>query len=128
MSKQMPGERSQRQLRVAEQIRHVLVEVLQREHLHDEDLLDAASKVTISEVRISPDLKNATAFAMPLLDADIQTLIPALNKAAGYFQKEIGNKLTLKFTPRIKFVYDKSIGEADKIEQLLRKIHEENNS
>lgn len=127
MSKQIPGERSQRQLRVAEQIRHVLVEILQRGHLHDEDLLDVASKLTISEVRISPDLKNATAFAMPLLDASIESVIPALNRASGYFQKEIGQKLTLKFTPRLRFVYDKSVGEADKIEQLLRKIHEENN-
>lgn len=123
-SKPSSQERSQRQLRVGEQLKQAIVEVLQRGKFHDEELMDVET-VTISEVRVSPDLKNATAFAMSLGGMNMDTIIPALNNNAHYFQKEMGKKLNLKYTPRLRFVYDETFGEADRIETLLRKIEQE---
>tara|TARA_Y100001001_G_scaffold123796_1_gene122177 strand:- start:136 stop:561 length:426 start_codon:yes stop_codon:yes gene_type:complete len=130
-------ERSQRQLRVAEQIRHVLTEVLQRGKFFDEALMDAAH-ITVAEVRISPDLKKATAYALPGASRNTnepmskqeaedshKELVKALNKAHGYFQKEIAHQLNLKFTPRVHFVHDKAFNEAGRIEHLIQKIHHE---
>lgn len=136
--KQVSGaDRSQRQLRVAEQIRHVLTEVLQRGKFFDEALMDA-THITIAEVRISPDLKKATAYVLPganrhlaedlskeEADASHKELLKALNKAHGYFQKEIAHQLNLKFTPRVHFVHDEAFGEAGRIEHLIQKIHHE---
>lgn len=122
--KQGSQERSQRQLRVAEQVRHAIVEVLQQGKFHDEDLLEA-SNISVSEVRISPDLKNATAFVISLGGKDMDVYLPALNRAAKYFQHEVGQKVHLKFTPRIKFVMDETFDEASKIDNILHKIYEE---
>lgn len=123
-NKSNPLERSQRQLRVGEQLRHAIIETLQRGKFHDQVLLDA-QEITVTEVRVSPDLKNATAFAMSLGGKDMDQILPALNNNAHYFQKEISQKLTLKFTPRITFKYDETYGEATRIENLLRKIEQE---
>ena len=117
---QHPDGPSQRQLRVGEQVRHAIVEVLQRGKFDDAALLDAGHSVTVSEVRVSPDLKNATAYVLTLGGANMEAVLPALNEAAFYFQKEIGRKLQLKFTPRIKFVRDDSFDEAQKINALLK--------
>lgn len=117
-------ERSQRQLRVAEQIKHVLVEVLQRGKFHDEDLLDA-QYLSISEVRISPDLKNATAFVFSLGGEKMDIYLPALNRIAKQLQHEIGQKLPLKFTPKLRFVGDQSFDEVSKIDDILSKIERE---
>ena len=116
---------SQRQLRVGEQIRHMIVETLQRGHFQDEVLIDHASSVTVSEVRISPDLKNATAYVITLGGKDMDIVLPALNEAAYYFQKEINHSSNLKFTPRISFRYDDSFDEAQRIEELLDKIQDD---
>ena len=113
---------SQRQLRVGEQLRHAIVETLQRGKFNDILLLDAAHNITVTEVRSSPDLKNATAFVMSLGGSNMTELLPALNDAAPYFQKEINRKLTLKFTPRISFVKDKSFDEAQKIDNILKNL------
>ncbi len=111
---------SQRQLRVGEQVRHAIVEVLQRGKFDDIALIDASHDVTVSEVRVSPDLKNGTAYVMTLGGAHMDAVLPALNEAAFYFQKEIGRRLQLKFTPRLKFVRDTSFDEAQKINALLK--------
>ena len=90
---------SQRQLRVGEQIKHIIVETLQRGHFHEEVLLDAAANVTVTEVRPSPDLRNATAYVISLGGIDMDHILPALNREAHTFQKEINAKANLKFTP-----------------------------
>lgn len=113
---------SQRQLRVGEQLRHLIAETLQRGHFQDEALLDQASLITVSEVRTSPDLKNATAFVLSLGGENMETILPALNEAAPYFQKEVGRSLNLKFTPRIKFVKDESFEEASRIDNILNNL------
>jgi ribosome-binding factor A len=112
---------SQRQLRVGEQVRHIIAETLQRGHFHDEALLDAA-RVTVSEVRVSPDLKTAKAFVISLGGSEMEKILPALNEAAPYFQQEVNRKASLKFTPKIQFVTDSSFDEAEHIEKLLRNL------
>lgn len=115
---------SQRQLRVAEQLRHAISETLQRGTFYDPTLINSAHEVTVSEVRISPDLKKATAYVISLGGRDMEVLLPALNEAAPYFQREIGSKLNLKFTPRLNFVLDHSFEEAQRIEKILDSLPE----
>jgi ribosome-binding factor A len=109
---------SQRQLRVGETIRHALAEILERGHFHDPVLLDA--RVTVSEVRISPDLQNATAFVMPLGGHDEATVLESLNKAAPYFRGQVARAVELRRAPTIQFKRDESFDEASKIDRLLR--------
>lgn len=116
------SEPSQRQLRVGEQIRHIVAETMRRGHFHNEKLLDAGN-ITVTEVCITPDLKNAKAYVMTLGGADMDEILPALNESAGIFQKEINRRSNLKFTPRISFRADNSFDEAQKIDTLLRGIH-----
>jgi len=113
---------SQRQLRVGEQIRHCLSETLQRGHFQNPILFKGASMVSVSEVRISPDLKNATAYVRTLGGSEMKEMVDALNDAAGYFQKELGRSMNMKFTPRVRFVIDTSFDEAAKIENILKQI------
>ncbi|MCD8571250.1 MAG: 30S ribosome-binding factor RbfA [Alphaproteobacteria bacterium] len=112
---------SQRQLRVGEQLKHILSETMARGHFQNPLLLDAG-KVTVTEVRASPDLRNATAYVLPLGGVDTSEILEALNGEAHIFQKEIGRKANLKFTPRIYFKADDVFGEAHRIEDLLRNI------
>ena len=122
MSHHHPQGPSQRQLRVGEQLRHIIAETMRRGHFHDEVLLDAG-RITVTEVRVSPDMKNATAYVMALGGLDMEIIIPALNEAAPVFQKEVGRQNSMKFTPRIKFKSDDSFAQAQKIDDLLRGIH-----
>lgn len=118
-SKQAQGQgRSQRQLRVAEEIRHILAEILMRGELRDPGL--AGISVTVSEVRISPDLKNATAFAMPLGGAQLEPVLEALNRTAPYLRAQVAKTLQLRHAPSLSFVADRSFDEAHHIEALLR--------
>lgn len=121
--KHRSSEPSQRQLRVGEQIRHILAETLQRGHFHNVFLLDHASGISVTEVRISPDLKHAKAYIMSLGGQNLDEALSALNEESGIFQKEIARQANLKFTPRVRFVVDDSFGEAQKIEDILRDIH-----
>ena len=116
------SEPSQRQLRVGEQIRHILSETLQRGHFYDEKLINQSNTIIVSEVRPSPDLKHAKAYVMSLNGEDMSDLLDALNENAHVFQKDIGKSSNLKFTPRVKFVTDNSFDEAQHIEQLLRDV------
>lgn len=109
---------SQRQLRVAEEIRHVLAGLLMRGELRDP--LVAGISVTVSEVRISPDLKNATVFAMPLAGAHVGDVLKGLNRSAPYLRSQVGHALQLRYAPTLNFVEDKSFDEAHHIEELLR--------
>lgn len=111
----------QRQLRVGEEIRHALSEVLARGELRDPDLVDVS--LTVSEVRISPDLRNATAFVMPLggVGEDRAALLAALGRAATFLRGRVGKVVRLRFTPGLSFQMDASFDEARKIDALLRR-------
>ncbi|MCB9959190.1 MAG: 30S ribosome-binding factor RbfA [Rhodospirillaceae bacterium] len=109
---------SQRQLRVGEQIRHSLSEILARGELHDPELIDVS--ITVSEVRISPDLRNATAFVVPLGGAHVGETVAALRRAAPHLRALVSRGLRLKYAPTLSFQADTSFDEADRIGQLLR--------
>ena len=109
----------QRQLRVGEQIRHILAGILLEEKCRDPDLAQS-SLITVTAVEIGPDLKHATAFIMPLGGRDVKKTIDALNRAAGYFRSGIGSSLDLRYTPKITFKPDPSFDEAENISNLLR--------
>src|SRR3546814_3863123 len=78
--------RTQRQLRMGEELRHALAEILARGHIHDPELRDAA--ITVTEVRVSPDLRNATAFVTPLGGEKLDEIVAALKRARGFFRSE----------------------------------------
>jgi len=110
---------SQRQLRVGEELRHVLAEILGRGELHDPAL--AGRSITVSEVRPSPDMRHATAFVMPLGGAgDAAEIVAALNHAAHFLTHEVGRRITMKYTPVLHFELDRVFDEAQHIEELLR--------
>lgn len=108
---------SQRQLRAGELIRHALSEIVQREPLRDPDLQGVS--VTITEVRVSPDLKQASVFAEPLGGVAEDEVVKALNRVAPYLRGLLGKKIDLKFTPALKFLRDETFAEAQKIDALL---------
>lgn len=114
---------SQRQLRVGEQLRHILAEILQRGHFKNELLINHGSDITVTEVRPTPDLKSATVFVISLGGHEMDKILPALNDAAYYFQKEINRSSNLKFTPRLKFKQDGSFDTAQKLDSILHNIH-----
>ena len=117
-SGQRPSGPSQRQLRVAEEIRHLLAEVFTRVEFHDPALHGA--RLTISEVRMSPDLKHAMVFITRLGNADLAPLLPALKRAAPFLRGQIAPKLGLRVTPELKFLADAALDEATRINRLLR--------
>ncbi|WP_188576361.1 30S ribosome-binding factor RbfA [Tistrella bauzanensis] len=112
---------TQRQLRVGEQIRQVLAELLMRGETHDPEL--DGRPVTVSEVRMTPDLRTATAYVSPLgLDSDgAQVVIKALARSAAQLQRGIGRQVSLKFTPRLLFRLDTGFDYAAHIDRLLAK-------
>jgi ribosome-binding factor A len=112
-----PETRSVRLLKVGEQVRHVLSELLMRGIVHDE-LLSARS-VSVTEVRMSPDLRIATTFVKPLLGSDEEAVIKALRTHTAFFQKEVAQRLKLKYAAKIRFMADESFDVAGKIDQLL---------
>ena len=98
-------------------MRHALAEILREHHLADPDL--AGKIITVTEVRISPDLRNATAFVLPLGGTETDKTVQALNRAAGYFRGELGRAVKMQFTPTIRFRADETFEEASRIEKLL---------
>ena len=113
------GGRSQRQLRVGEELRHVLAEILLRGHFRDPALVDGVS-VTVTEVRVSPDLRNATAFVMPLGGEDATDTIAALNRAQAYIRTEAAKRVNLRLAPSFSFRLDESFDEAARVTRLLQ--------
>lgn len=109
---------SQRQLRVGEEIRHLLSGYVMRGGFRDPDLQGV--NVTVTEVRVSPDLKNATAYVMPLGGADGPRIVAGLNRAAPYLRSQLAKDITLRHTPALRFELDTSFDEAAKIDALLR--------
>ncbi|HEY4171044.1 MAG TPA: 30S ribosome-binding factor RbfA [Reyranella sp.] len=110
---------SQRQLRVGEEIRHLLAELLERGDMRDPELRDA--RITVTSVDVSPDLRNATAFIMPLGGQDKERLLAAMKRAAPWFRARVGEKARLRSAPEIRFQLDATFDEADKIGALLRR-------
>jgi ribosome-binding factor A len=110
--------RSVRLLKVGEQVRHVLSEILQRGDVHDETL--AKHMVSITEVRMSPDLRHATVFVKPLLGKDEEAVIKALRTNTAYLQREVAHRVKMKYAARLKFLADESFDEGTHIDQLLR--------
>jgi ribosome-binding factor A len=112
-----PRPPSQRQLRVAEEIRHVLAGLFARREFRDPEL--AAADITVTEVRLSPDLKNATVFVARLGRSDIDPLLPVLGRAAPWLRAQVAHALPLRFAPALGFQPDHTIDEAARIERLL---------
>jgi ribosome-binding factor A len=110
---------SQRQLRVGEEVRHLLAELLERGDMRDPELRDA--RITVTSVDVSPDLRNATAFIMPLGGQDKERLLAAMKRAAPWFRARVGEKAGLRSAPDIRFQLDTTFDEADKIGALLRR-------
>ena len=108
---------SQRQLRVGELIRHALAEMLARGDIHDDVL--AKHVITVPEVRLSPDLKLATAYIMPLGGQDVKPVLKALEANKRYMRGEIAHRVNLKYAPDIRFRADESFAEAERIDALL---------
>ncbi|HYC05919.1 MAG TPA: 30S ribosome-binding factor RbfA [Azospirillaceae bacterium] len=109
---------SQRQLRVGEEIRHVLADVFRRGEFRDPELMDL--NVTVSEVRISPDLKNATAFVMPL-GGEKRELVAALNRASAFLRSQVAKEMRLPYAPRLSFQVDTSFDYAQRIDDILHR-------
>lgn len=109
--------RSVRLLRVGEQFRHILSELLARGTVHD-DILTTHS-VSITEVRMSPDLRHATVFIKPLLGANEEAVLKALRTNTAFFQKEVASRVQMKYAAKLKFLADDSFDEASHIEKLL---------
>ena len=109
---------SQRQLRVGEALRHALSDVLERGNLRDPAFRNIS--ITVTEVRASPDLKNATAFVMPLGGEAADAIVEALGRAAPFLRSAIAKQVELRHVPRLQFKVDRSFGQADHIAALLR--------
>ena len=112
------GGGSQRQLRVGEQVRHAMAEILAQGNVHDADL--EGHIITVPEVRMSPDLKLATVYVMPLGGRDTEIVIAALERNKKFLRGEVARRVNLKFAPEIRFRLDERFDEAERIEKLLR--------
>ena len=117
-SRRTPRPASQRQLRVGELVRHAVSQVLERGEVHDPDI--AGTPITVTEVRMSPDLKVATAYVMPLGGEDGARIVEALGRVAPFVRRRIRGELALKFLPELRFVVDETFDHANRIERLLR--------
>jgi len=118
---------SQRQLRAGELIRHALVDILREDDLADPVLVGVS--LTVSEVRMSPDLRHAVCFVEPLgaglkgeagrKDDEIKEVIKALNRGASFLRGKLGKAIDMKFTPDLKFIHDESFGAAAHMDRLF---------
>lgn len=111
---------SQRQLRVGEELRHVLATVIERGELRDPALV--ATPITVTEVRLSPDLKNATCFVMPLGGGtveEVKVVVDALERAKKFLRHAVVKRVNLRYAPTLNFVHDATFDEASHIDELL---------
>ncbi len=113
--------RSVRLLRVGEQVRHILSELLQRGDVHDETL--QSHLVSITEVRMSPDLRHATVFVKPLLGRNEQDVLKALRTNTAFLQREVAKRVRTKYAAKLKFLADESFDEGGRIDSILRSDH-----
>lgn len=113
-----PAGPSQRQLRVGEMLRHVIAGVIERGELRDPHA--AGIPVTVTEVRVSPDMRSAIVFVVPLGGRDTDTVVEALRRAAPFLRRRVAEEVTLKFLPALKFEADTAFDHATRIDKLLR--------
>ncbi|WP_157216699.1 30S ribosome-binding factor RbfA [Flavisphingomonas formosensis] len=113
-----PETQSIRTLRVGEQVRHALSDILSRGEVHDDVL--ARHMVSITEVRMSPDLRHATVFVKPLLGDEEEAVVKALRTNTAYLQREVARRVNLKYAAKLKFLADESFDEGSRIDMLLR--------
>ena len=113
-----PEGKSVRLLRVGEQVRHALSDVLMRGDVRDEVL--ATHPVSVTEVRMSPDLRHATVFVKPLLGQDEETVLKALRTNTAFLQKTVAQRVNTKYAAKLKFVPDESFDEGSHIDAILR--------
>ena len=109
---------SQRQLRVGEAVRHAVADILAHGHVHDPEL--EGHIITVPEVRMSPDLKLATIYVMPLGGRDTDVVVAALERNKKFLRGEVARRVNLKFAPEVRFRIDERFDEAERIEKLLR--------
>lgn len=112
-----PEDRAVRLLKVGERVRHVLSELLTRQQVHDDTL--SAHSVSVTEVRMSPDLRQAKVYVKPLLGADEDEVLKALQVNTAFFQREVAKRLGLKNAARLQFRADETFDEATRIDRLL---------
>lgn len=110
-------QRSQRQLRVGEALRHALSEYLERRELRDPAL--EGRLVTVSEVRVSPDMRHATAFVSALGEDDMDAVLTGLTRAAPHINSQVAGMMRLKYSPKLSFIADTSFDQANKISEIL---------
>jgi ribosome-binding factor A len=108
---------TQRQLRAGELVRHALAEILREEPTND-GALEGVS-ITVTEVRMSPDLRHALCFVEPLGGVHVRAVVEGLNRAAKFLRGKLGRQIELKYTPDLRFVHDESFAEADRMERLI---------
>ena len=110
---------SQRQLRIGEELRHALATVLARGDLHDPDLRDVP--ITVTEVRPSANLRQATVYVMPLGGGEADSIVEALARARPYLQNQVAAQTALRFMPQLQFKVDRSFDTAEQVDDLLRR-------
>lgn len=108
---------SQRQLRVGEEIRRVLARVFERGELHEPAL--AGVRITLSEVSVSPDLRNATVWVIPPIDGDIADVLPVLGRVSGRLSGQVAREVRMKFAPRLSFKRDTAFDASGRMERIL---------
>jgi ribosome-binding factor A len=108
---------TQRQLRAGELVRHALVEILREEDFDDAAL--AGASVTVTQVRVSPDLKNAMVFVEPLGGDHSEAVVAGLNRHARFLRGRLGHTIDMRFTPQLKFIHDESFDVAARMERLF---------
>ena len=113
-----PEGRSVRLLRIGEQVRHVLAEILMRGEVHDDTL--ASHLISVTEVRMSPDLRHATVFVKPLLGQDEEVVLKALRTHTAFFQREVARRVVTKYAAKIRFRADESFDMGNRIDAILR--------
>ena len=119
MPRRGPSAPGPRPLRVGEELRHVLAHIFEQGRLHDPALAGLA--LTVTEVRVSPDLKNATAYVMPLAGAHAGEAMEALKRASGFLRRELAQAVKLRIVPTIGFALDTSFEHASRIDALLHR-------
>ena len=113
--------KSQRQLRVGEELRHLISNALHRETFYDAVL--ESNNITVTEVNVSPDLKNAKVFIMPLGGENKIEVLESLNRIKGYIQKLISSEIQLRQIPRLSFIIDSTFEYANKIDNIIKNIN-----
>ena len=111
-------QQSVRVLKVGERVRHILSDLLARQEVHDDTV--SAANISVTEVRMTPDLRTASVYVKPLLGLGEDEIVTALRKNTAFLQKEVAKRLGLKFAPKLQFRADESFDEAGRIERLLR--------